>query len=164
MASKNPRNKKYCPKKKAPPCGIPGIPIAAEFNPSADGYNTRQTGRYFASMLAASGEWTAHQMNELIVGLNITEQVLKHYPIYRSIARFEAAQDMLDVLQSIRKRRGITGKFGVSGDELKQMQDAVPVLDALLASVPLARFDKCEEIVFTWHAKHGTHKYKEQAA
>ena len=157
--SKSPR-RAYKPKYDQLPSGIAGIAIANELNPAHGGFVTRQTGRYFAAMLAG-GDWTPHQMNEIILGLNIAQQVLKLYPEYVTPANGKAAGDMLTVVQSIRKRKERTGKYGVSGDELALLRSATVELDKLLASVSLARIARCEEIVFTWHRKNGAYKYSE---
>lgn len=158
--SKSTRGKAYKPKYSQLPSGIPGIAIGHDQNPANAGFVTRTTGRYFAAMLAASGDWTPHQMNELILGLNISQKVLAYYPEYVTPKTSTAVGDLLGVVKSIRARRERTDKYGVTGDELIKLRNAVVVLDTLLGSVPLARIAKCEDDVFKWHQKNGAYKYE----
>ena len=156
--SKSTRGKAYKPKYTTLPSGIAGLPIGNVENPANPGFVTRTTGRYFAVMLAG-GDWTPHQFNELILGLNIAQLVLKNYPEYITPANSKAAGDLLLLVKSIRARKERTGKYGVTGDELITMRTAVVELDKLLGSVSLARIAKCENRVFDWHAKNGAHRY-----
>lgn len=162
--SKSTRGKAYKPKYSQLPSGIPGIAIGHDQNPANAGFVTRTTGRYFAAMLAGSEDWTPHQMNELILGLNISQKVLAYYPKYSNPVVSSAVADLLELVKSIRARRERAGRYGVSGDELIKLRRVVRVLDTLLGSVPLARIAKCEDDVFKWHRKNGAHVYGKAVA
>lgn len=154
------RNKKYVPKPVVK-TGIAGLAIAHDQNPSRVDYNKRQSGRYFASLLATKGVWTPHQMNELICGLNLMERVILEYPEYETEDRALTVIGLHDVLTSIRERRERTGKYGVSGDEHSNLQAFAAIMDAFLSKVPLARINHCEEIIHHWMKKHPAHRYSD---
>lgn len=153
------RNKPYRPKPVAR-TGIAGLAIANEANPSVTDYNKRQSGRYFAAMLATEGVWTPHQMNELIAGLNLMERAMIEYPEYRTEERIEAVLDLEHILQTIRNRRERTAKYGVTGDERRRMQEIAAVMDKFLAGIPLARTTYCEAIIHRWLKKNPAYRYK----
>lgn len=156
------RNKAYRPKPVVR-TGIAGVAIAHEANPSATDYNKRQSGRYFATMLATKGVWTPHQMNELICGLNLMERAILEYPEYESVDRSLTVIGLHDVLTSIRERRERTGKYGVSGDEHSNLQVFAVIMDEFLASIPLARINHCEAIIHRWMQKNPVYRYKNPA-
>lgn len=156
------RNKKYVPKPVVK-TGIAGLAIAHDMNPSKVDYNKRQSGRYFASLLATKGVWTPHQMNELICGLNLMERVILEYPEYETVDRSLTVIGLHDVLTSIRERRERTGKYGVSGDEHNNLQVFAKIMDEFLSKVPLARINHCEEIIHRWMKKNPAHRYANPA-
>ncbi len=156
------RNKKYVPKPVVR-TGIAGLAIAHDLNPSRVDYNKRQSGRYFASLLATKGVWTPHQMNELICGLNLMERAIIEYPEYETEDRVLTVIGLQEVLTSIRERRERTGKYGVSGDEHNNLQVFAKIMDEFLSKVPLARINHCEEIIHRWMKKNPAHRYANPA-
>jgi len=152
------RNKTYRPKPVVK-TGIAGLAIAHEANPSATDYNKRQSGRYFATLLATKGVWTPHQMNELICGLNLMERAMIEYDEYLTEERADAVIDLEHILQSIRARRERTAKYGVTGDERNRLLEIAKLMDQFLSSIPLARITHCEAIIHRWMQKNPAYRY-----